>query len=133
MLCPNRFFLSGMSTFNGKIAQYPFLSIDNFKSNGLAFILSHAHADHLSGLQLKRNVPLYCTEVTAKILLETKYSHWADWIRPTPYNHSFEFNGAILTFISANHCPGSAMLFVFTQGFDSRHKWHCFIYWGFSS
>lgn len=80
-----------MSTFDGRIREYPAVAIDNFEPNDYAkyFILSHVHKgkykqtlyvcllirnelkriDHLKGLDdCNFNKQIYCTEESAKIV-----------------------------------------------------------------
>jgi len=80
-----------MSTFDGRIREYPAVAIDNFEPNDYAkyFILSHVHKgkykqtlyvcllirnelkriDHLKGLDdCNFNKKIYCTEESAKIV-----------------------------------------------------------------
>ncbi|KAI8915160.1 beta-lactamase-like protein [Powellomyces hirtus] len=62
-----------MSTFDGRVREYPTIAIDNYqptRPNVRIFLLSHAHADHLSGLKSTSfNIPLYCSEDTARLLM----------------------------------------------------------------
>lgn len=106
-----------MSTFDGRLTEYPLISIDKFKLNGAKyFLLSHVHSgiqdfhslqsifnhcrmlDHLDGLQNERfNKKIYCSEESAKILpLITHsrtgrplYAHLKDLLVPIPYNKKY--------------------------------------------
>ncbi|KAJ3019285.1 Protein artemis [Thoreauomyces humboldtii] len=120
-----------MSTFDGRIRQYPTIYIDNYaaKQDTRIFLLSHCHADHLSGLKSPNfDVPLYCSKETAYLLLrlphkrratnaqeeQPKYLHLAKYLRPLEYEEPLQVyigNGqtVTLTLFPANHCVGSTM------------------------
>ncbi|KAF9170873.1 hypothetical protein BGX20_008393 [Mortierella sp. AD010] len=60
-----------MSTFDGLIREFPTVAIDNFKPRpGVStYLLSHVHADHLTGLANKTwDSYIYCSQITAKWL-----------------------------------------------------------------
>ncbi|KAJ3146586.1 hypothetical protein HDU86_008466 [Geranomyces michiganensis] len=66
-----------MSTFDGRIREYPSIAADYFhatRSNLRVFLLSHVHADHLNGLSSTSfNLPLYCSEESARLLLRLQH------------------------------------------------------------
>lgn len=72
-----------MSTFDGNVAEFPDIRIDNFRPRAsprpaLVYFLSHVHSDHLVGLERKSfNGPfIYCSHATREILLKLeKYPH----------------------------------------------------------
>uniref|UniRef100_A0A674E9D0 Protein artemis n=1 Tax=Salmo trutta TaxID=8032 RepID=A0A674E9D0_SALTR len=82
-----------MSSFAGRMKEYPNMSLDRFDRENLharAYFLSHCHKDHMKGLKgplLKRKlkfsltVKLYCSFVTKELLLSNpKYAFWEDHI-----------------------------------------------------
>ena len=55
-----------MSTFDGKVAEFPDIRIDYFRPDPnsrppLAFCLSHVHSDHLVGLESCKSPFIYCS------------------------------------------------------------------------
>ncbi|XP_072922546.1 protein artemis isoform X4 [Hemitrygon akajei] len=121
-----------MSSFEGRMAEYPGVSIDRFDRNNLlakAFFLSHCHKDHMKGLRapvLQRRLEcslklrLYCSPVTKEILLTSKkYKFWENYITaievetPTQISLIDEATGKkediVVTLLPAGHCPGSVM------------------------
>ncbi|KAM5172029.1 protein artemis [Mantella aurantiaca] len=121
-----------MSSFQGRMKEYPSISIDRFDRENLsakAYFLSHCHKDHMKGLRaplLKRRLEcclkvfLYCSPVTKELLLTSpKYAFWENRIRPievdTPTQISLvdEATGdkedVLITLLPAGHCPGSVM------------------------
>ncbi|XP_030628005.1 protein artemis [Chanos chanos] len=129
-----------MSSFPGRMREYPTISIDRFDRDNLharAYFLSHCHKDHMKGLKgplLKRKlkfsltVKLYCSFVTKELLLSNpKYAFWEDHIvaleldSPSHISLIDEVTGesedVVVTLLSAGHCPGSVMfLFEGDQG-----------------
>ncbi|KAK2832209.1 hypothetical protein Q7C36_015671 [Tachysurus vachellii] len=129
-----------MSSFPGRMKEYPTISIDRFDRENLharAYFLSHCHKDHMKGLKgplLKRKlkfsltVKLYCSFVTKELLLNNpKYDFWEDRIvaleldSPTHVSLTDEVTGevedVVVTLLPAGHCPGSVMfLFEGAQG-----------------
>ncbi|KAL2103019.1 hypothetical protein ACEWY4_002187 [Coilia grayii] len=127
-----------MSSFPGRMKEYPTISLDRFDRENLharAYFLSHCHKDHMKGLKgplLKRKlkfsltVKLYCSYVTKELLLSNpKYSFWEDHIvaleldSPTHISLIDETTGesedVVVTLLPAGHCPGSVM-FLFEGG-----------------
>ncbi|KAA8580353.1 hypothetical protein FQN60_005888 [Etheostoma spectabile] len=84
-----------MSSFAGRMKEYPTISLDRFDRENLharAYFLSHCHKDHMKGLkgpilkrklQFSRTVRLYCSFVTKELLLSNpKYAFWEEYIVP---------------------------------------------------
>uniref|UniRef100_A0A8C6TWT4 Protein artemis n=1 Tax=Neogobius melanostomus TaxID=47308 RepID=A0A8C6TWT4_9GOBI len=129
-----------MSSFAGRMKEYPSISLDRFDRENIharAYFLSHCHKDHMKGLKgplLKRKllssrtVRLYCSFVTKELLLSNpKYSFWEDYIVPLELESptqislvdeaSGEKEDIVVTLLPAGHCPGSVMfLFEGCQG-----------------
>lgn len=84
-----------------------------------AYFLSHYHSDHYVGLTSSwRHGPIYCSKVTAN-LVRQQLKVDPKWIVPLEFEKTTEVpgtEGARVTLIEANHCPGSA-LFLFEKGY----------------
>ncbi|CAL4168996.1 unnamed protein product, partial [Meganyctiphanes norvegica] len=121
-----------MSSFSGKIKEFPQISVDRFDGRNLAstaYFLSHAHSDHMVGLSspqfldhLESNsgVYLYCDRITARFLQASiRHRPLDPYVRPlqleepvkiTIPNVTEEVSHQLcVTIISAGHCPGSVM------------------------
>ncbi|OHT12667.1 hypothetical protein TRFO_17501 [Tritrichomonas foetus] len=80
--------------------------------NYIHSFLSHAHSDHLSGIQgFKAPRVLHCTEITAKMLI-LKVPKVQPCIQICQPNTTIVVEGVKVHVLNANHTPGSAM-FVF--------------------
>ncbi|KAK6092533.1 5' exonuclease Apollo [Batrachochytrium dendrobatidis] len=98
-------------------SEYPEIQIDMFqhKHHTVAYLLTHAHADHMVGLVSLLSVnKVYCTPVTAKLLQTTM---GASNLFPIVFNKPFHIQLANnkhlqITFLPAHHCPGSAMILI---------------------
>ncbi|XP_035468227.2 protein artemis [Scophthalmus maximus] len=121
-----------MSTFAGRMKEYPTVSLDRFNQDNLharAYFLSHCHKDHMKGLKgpllkrklnFSRTVRLYCSFVTKELLLSNpRYQFWEEFIvpleleSPTQISLVDEASGekeeVVVTLLPAGHCPGSVM------------------------
>ena len=133
-----------MSTFDGKVDEFPDIRIDYFRpstsdSNSrppLAYFLSHAHSDHLVGLESCKSPFIYCSPATRDILLRLeKYPHRMNFAkgiletRKQTYRHLKNLLKAIpletptilelspgnevrATLFDANHCVGGVMFLI---------------------
>jgi hypothetical protein len=130
-----------MSTFDGKVAEFPDIRIDYFRPHPnsrppLAYFLSHVHSDHLVGLESCKSPFIYCTPATRDILLRLeKYPHRMNFARgiletrTQTYRHLKNLLKAIpletptvielapgreiqVTLFDANHCVGACMFLI---------------------
>ncbi len=75
-------------------------------------VISHAHADHA----ITGNAIVYCTQPT-RAFMELRYSRYsAKTFNIAGYNQPFNINGVKLTFVSAGHILGSAMVLMEYEG-----------------
>ncbi len=79
-----------------------------------AFILTHYHADHYSGLPrgnaYSGPAKIHCTPATANLLREIHDIN-DKFIVPHEYGSTWIHNRTEVTFYDANHCPGAAIIF----------------------
>lgn len=89
-----------------------------------AYFLSHFHSDHYIGLTANwTHGPIYCSQVTGS-LVRNQLRTAAKWVVELEFDKEYDVpgtNGAKVTMISANHCPGSSM-FVFEKVVGERHN-----------
>ncbi|XEU97838.1 hypothetical protein FSHL1_003124 [Fusarium sambucinum] len=91
-----------------------------------AYFLSHFHSDHYIGLTARWcHGPIYCSKVTGS-LVRNQLRTAAKWVVELEFDKSYDIpgtEGATVTMIPANHCPGSS-LFLFEkttkQGVNNR-------------
>ncbi|KAI1768301.1 DRMBL-domain-containing protein [Hypoxylon sp. FL1150] len=96
-----------------------------------AYFLSHFHSDHYIGLTANwSHGPIYCSKVTGS-LVKNQLKTAAKWVKELEFEETVEIpgtEGATVTMIPANHCPGSSLfLFEKTIGKGPRKQriLHC--------
>lgn len=86
-----------------------------------AYFLSHFHSDHYIGLTANwRHGPIYCSKVTGS-LVKQQLRTAAKWVVELDFEKPYDVpgtDGATVTMMPANHCPGSS-LFLFQKPFGS--------------
>ncbi|KAF2754140.1 hypothetical protein EJ05DRAFT_489397 [Pseudovirgaria hyperparasitica] len=98
-----------------------FICVDAFRYGAVsecrAYFLSHFHSDHYIGLTASwSHGPIYCSKVTAN-LVKQQLRVDSKWVVPIEFEEKIEVpgtQGAFVTMIPANHCPGSS-LFLFEK------------------
>lgn len=100
------------------------ICVDAFRYNAIegckAYFLSHFHSDHYIGLTARwSHGPIYCSKVTGSLV--RKQLGTADkWVVELDFEKEYDVpgtDGATVTMIPANHCPGSSLfLFQKTMG-----------------
>lgn len=135
-----------MSTFNGRVKEFPDIRIDHFRLSSeptrppLAYFLSHVHSDHLQGLESCKSPFIYCSPATKEILLRLeKYPHRMNFARGVletrkqTYRHLKKLLKKIpldtptvidlapgksirVTLFDANHCVGAVMFLIEGDG-----------------
>ncbi|QPC74834.1 hypothetical protein HYE68_005586 [Fusarium pseudograminearum] len=82
-----------------------------------AYFLSHFHSDHYIGLTARWcHGPIYCSKVTGS-LVKNQLRTAAKWVVELEFDKPYDIpgtEGATVTMIPANHCPGSS-LFLFEK------------------
>eukprot|EP01130_Rhizamoeba_saxonica_P006450 TRINITY_DN2567_c0_g1_i1.p1 TRINITY_DN2567_c0_g1~~TRINITY_DN2567_c0_g1_i1.p1 ORF type:complete len:251 (-),score=37.71 TRINITY_DN2567_c0_g1_i1:791-1543(-) len=120
--------------FSGKIVNVP-IYVDKFNATkeGLVYFLSHFHSDHYSGLSNDFNRRLYCSDVTRELVLhhfwninqqnvialELMVKHKIMFIPCTSDNSEEDQDFVYVTFLPANHCPGSVMILL--EGYFGKY------------
>ena len=93
----------------------PNIMIDCFTECHSAYILTHCHSDHMTGLKKGWcTAPLFCSPTTARLLRHLHGIH--ETVRPIELGAPFEFDGAVIEFVDANHIPGSVMVIIRRSG-----------------
>ena len=102
-----------------RVRRFPGFVVDGFNYQSpdvVAYFLTHFHADHTCGLHagFKGPAPIYCTAVTAALLtnvMGVKPSLvCAVALNDTVQVQTADGANAFVTFLDANHCPGSATI-----------------------
>ncbi|KAI5283624.1 hypothetical protein KEM54_001979 [Ascosphaera aggregata] len=109
------------------------ICIDAFRYGAVegceAYFLSHFHSDHYIGLtKTWCNGPIYCSQVTANLVIQQLGVNQS-WVRPIPFDITVDVpgtQGAKVTMLEANHCPGSS-IFLFEKEINGRNQrlLHC--------
>ena len=109
------------NTFDGVLREFPFIGLDRFNTSALVFLLTHCHADHLSGISNKSFTNLvYCSKETKMLLaLDKKLTKSLKMVKAVPYNVRTRLetppdasNAIYITLIEAYHCLGASMFLV---------------------
>ncbi|KAM3084345.1 DNA cross-link repair protein PSO2/SNM1 [Clarireedia jacksonii] len=98
-----------------------FICVDAFRYGAVqdcnAYFLSHFHSDHYIGLTSTwAHGPIYCSKVTGN-LVKQQLKVDPKWVVSIDFDEKIEVpntQGASVTMIPANHCPGSS-LFLFER------------------
>ncbi|KAI1083165.1 DRMBL-domain-containing protein [Whalleya microplaca] len=98
-----------------------FICVDAFRYGAVkgcnAYFLSHFHSDHYIGLTANwSHGPIYCSKVTGS-LVKNQLRTAAKWVKELEFEETVEIpgtEGATVTMLPANHCPGSS-LFLFEK------------------
>ena len=124
-----------MSIFEGRIREFSNVFVDNFNTSFLvhgrrqAFFLSHAHSDHMRGLDstlfqnrfLSHDKASFFASAETKELLsrQSNFRRIAEAITVLPINEPRELrldatadtNIIYVSFLPAQHCPGSVSIY----------------------
>ncbi|XP_036363409.1 putative uncharacterized protein DDB_G0277255 [Octopus sinensis] len=127
-----------MSTFEGRMLEYSFISLDRFDGENLSstvFFLSHTHFDHTQGLnepkflevlEKRQSTHLYCSKMVQTILLKMpSFKKLEPHIKVLEVNsptvievpndeHSSQSTCSTITvtLLQAGHCLGSVMFLI---------------------
>ncbi|KAL3657275.1 hypothetical protein V7S43_017783 [Phytophthora oleae] len=103
----------------------PFI-VDGFqyasKENSSIYFLTHFHSDHYGGLSKNFDCGIiYCNEITAKLVVQ-ELGVQSKYVHPVGMNTPVMVADVQVTFMDANHCPGSTIiLFRLTDGNTYLH------------
>ncbi|CAH0382396.1 unnamed protein product [Bemisia tabaci] len=86
-----------------------------------SYFLSHFHSDHYIGLRKSFNKPIYCSKITASLVM-MKIGVKEEFLRILNLKEPRIINGVEVTTLDANHCPG-AVMFLFRLT-DNRQYLH---------
>lgn len=103
-----------------RVRKFPGFVVDGFNyqtPDVCAYFLTHYHADHTCGLHagFKGPAKIYCTEITAALITNVMGVK-PQFVVPVPMHTEIVINTAgretaFVTFLDANHCPGSATIY----------------------
>ncbi|OBA18991.1 hypothetical protein METBIDRAFT_47546, partial [Metschnikowia bicuspidata var. bicuspidata NRRL YB-4993] len=109
------------NTFDGVLREFPYIGVDRFNTSASVFLLTHCHADHLSGITNKSFTSIvYCSEETKLLLsLDSRLKGLLNLITGVPFNVKTRLetphdtaNAIYITLIEAYHCLGACMFLV---------------------
>ncbi|KAG1692860.1 hypothetical protein DVH05_024149 [Phytophthora capsici] len=91
----------------------PFI-VDGFqyacKENSSIYFLTHFHSDHYGGLSKTFDCGIiYCNEITAKLVVQ-ELGVQSKYVHPVGMNTPVMVADVQVTFMDANHCPGSTII-----------------------
>eukprot|EP00249_Psilotum_nudum_P008816 c21523_g1_i1 orf=41-2824(+) len=85
-------------------------AFQHLKGDCSHWFLTHFHSDHYRGLTRGfRHGHIYCSLITARLVNARIGVSW-DCLKPLPLNKRVSIDETHVTFIDANHCPGSVMI-----------------------
>ena len=85
------------------------------------YFLSHFHYDHYRGLGKWLDKPMYCSQITANLVLH-QIKSVGHMVRVLPLNEPRVVENVEVVLLDANHCPGSVMfLFRLPTGLSILH------------
>ncbi|XP_045165129.2 uncharacterized protein LOC123529027 [Mercenaria mercenaria] len=110
---------------NGSLIPYTPIAVDFWKirecPQARIFFLTHLHGDHITGLTSSWSYPIYCSEITGKLLVK-RHGVREDLIHSLQtecaeiiYLDNEHQQQMTVTAIDANHCPGAVMFLM--QGY----------------
>ncbi|KAJ1398370.1 beta-lactamase-like protein [Ochromonadaceae sp. CCMP2298] len=112
-----------------EIKGLPRVLIDGFKHKmddvdikDRCYFLTHFHGDHYGGLTASwRWGTIYCSDTTANLICNIMKVK-EEWVRRVAMDSTISIQGAKVTFLSANHCPGAVLLlFQLSSGLTHLH------------